>query len=105
MRPREHTYRRVLSRDAVMVVEFRVVATEVVRYSVLLLVRHNGVLRPVRLFDNAHGDHDMHRYIGSEKQSAEPAHPGSAGEAMRDATARIEDGYEEMIESWLRLMA
>jgi len=37
----------------------------------MLQLRIEGKWQTIRLFDNAHGDHDMHRYTGSEKQPAE----------------------------------
>ncbi len=41
-------------------------------YAVMLQLRIEGEWQTIRLLDNAHGDHDMHRYTGAEKQTAEP---------------------------------
>lgn len=60
-------------------------------------------LRTVRVYDNAHGVHDMHRYNrAGEKQPAEAFHDGSASEALQSALDAVRDSYREMIESWRR---
>jgi hypothetical protein len=60
---------RPLAADARILVELEGRPLE--RYAVMLQLRIEGRWQTVRLIDNAHGDHDMHRYTGSEKQAAE----------------------------------
>lgn len=52
------------------------------RYAVMLQLRIEGKWQTIRLLDNAHGDHDMHRYTGSEKQ------PGSGFPRVRPTRSR-----------------
>jgi hypothetical protein len=67
------------------------------------MVEEGERLRTVRVYDNAHGVHDMHRYNqAGEKQPAEVLHHGSASEALQSALRSVRDGYREMIESWRR---
>jgi hypothetical protein len=69
----------------------------------VLLAVERGEQRAVRVYDNAHRNHDMHRYNRENvKQAPERFHRGSAGEAMRSAIAAVRGGYREMIESWRR---
>jgi len=74
-----------------------------VDYAVVLLARERGEWCAVRVYDNTHGAHDMHRYNrDGEKQPAEYVHQGSAGEALRAAMEAVRSGHKEMIESWRR---
>jgi len=99
----ETRYRDPLAEDAVIDVYFLTRRGTVVEYVIVLLAREHGELRAVRVYDNTHQIHDMHRYNREGvKQPAETFHQGSAGEAMRSAVDAVRKGYREMIESWRR---
>jgi len=70
------------------------------RYAVMLQLRIEGKWQTIRLLDNAHGDHDMHRYTGSEKQPAERFSDGSASEVAPKAIRHLIDHWEAIAESW-----
>jgi len=74
---------------------------KVMGYSVVLLVLREGDWHTVRVYDNAHGANEMHRYTLAEcKQAAEPVHAGEPGEAMRATRDEVLAGYEKMLEAW-----
>jgi hypothetical protein len=74
-----------------------------VSYSVALIASHHGSWHTVRVDDNAHGPHDMHRHtLSGGKQPAQRFQHGTASEAFNAALAAIRGGYEEMIAGWLR---
>jgi hypothetical protein len=103
VREHETSYRYELDLDAVIDVRFLNRRGEVIDYAVVLLGEEEGEWRAVRVYDNAHQTHDMHRYNRSgEKQMAETFHRGSAGEALQSAIETVRSGYSEMIESWRR---
>jgi hypothetical protein len=99
----ETGYRDLLSVEAAIDVHFVTDRSGVTDYAIVLLVREDGAWVAVRVYDNAHGNHDMHRYNrDGVKQAAETFHHGSAGEAMRSVLEAVRGGYSEMIESWRR---
>lgn len=59
-------FTRALADDARILVEFEGRPLE--RYAIMLQLLIEGKWQTIRLFDNAHGDHDMHRYTECEKQ-------------------------------------
>lgn len=69
-------------------------------YAVMLQLRIEGEWQTIRLLDNAHGDHDMHRYTGAEKQPAEPFEEGEAKEVAPKAIRYLTDHWEAIAESW-----
>jgi hypothetical protein len=74
-----------------------------VSYALVLLVEESGAIHTVRVFDNTHGVHEMHRYTRSDgKLAPEPFHYGAASEAMNTAKQWIADGWREMVEAWRR---
>jgi hypothetical protein len=76
---------------------------ELVRYAVVLMAEVEGERQPVRLFDNAHGTHDMHRYTRDGiKLPAEIFHFGPASAAKSAAIREIEENWRQMVEPWLR---
>jgi hypothetical protein len=107
-RETETSYRDRIDADVAIDVRFitrRRITTQVTEYTVVLLVLEppGGGWRAVRVYDNAHGNHDMHRYSrDGVKQAAETSHHGSPGEAMRSAIEAVRGGYREMIDSWRR---
>lgn len=99
----ETDYRDRLAVEAAIDVHFVTDRSGVTDYAIVLLVRADGAWAAVRVYDNTHGNHDMHRYNrDGVKQAAETFHQGSAGEAMRSALEAVRGGYNEMIESWRR---
>lgn len=68
--------------------------------AVMLQVRIEGRWRTVRLLDNAHGEHEMHRYTGSEKQAAERFAHGSVREVAPQAIDYLESSWEEIARAW-----
>jgi hypothetical protein len=103
MRTHETSYRTRLDFEAVIDVRFLTRRGEVIDYAVVLLVRERGELQAVRVYDNTHGDHDMHRYNREGvKRVADTFHRGSASEALQSAIEAVRSGYCEMIESWRR---
>jgi hypothetical protein len=75
----------------------------VVSYAVVLLALHEGRWHTVRVYDNAHGQNEMHRHtLSGGKQGAEEFQAGEFGEAMRTAREDVLSGYATMIESWRR---
>jgi hypothetical protein len=58
-------------------------------------------VQAIRVYDNAHGPHDLHRYtFGGGKQPAETFFYGEPEAAMDFAIEQIRTGYEQMIRSW-----
>ncbi len=103
IRTQETTYRARLGFEVAIDVHFLRRRREVIDYTVVLLARERGELQAVRVYDNTHGDHDMHRYNREGvKQPAEIFHRGSASEALQSAIEAVRSGYREMIESWRR---
>jgi hypothetical protein len=70
------------------------------RYAVMLQLRIEGRWQTIRLLDNAHGDHDMHRYTGAEKQPAEQFAEGTVNEVAPMAIRYLIDHWEAIAESW-----
>lgn len=72
-------------------------------YAVLLQVWEGGEWRTIRLIDNAHGRHEMHRYTRREgKRSAESFHHGKINDAIPDAIADLRDRWETILAAWKR---
>lgn len=100
---RETRYRDRLDEGVHIDVRFLRRRRIVVDYTIVLLAYEREALRTVRVYDNTHGAHDMHRYNQEGvKRHPESFHQGSAGEAMRSAIEAVRNGYTEMIESWRR---
>jgi hypothetical protein len=70
------------------------------QYAVMLQVLRGGEWQTIRLYDNAHGVHDMHRYIGEEKQNAEVFHHGTAREACPAAILTLQGSWQAIVEGW-----
>jgi hypothetical protein len=54
----------------------------------------------VRLFDNAHGRHDEHAYVGDEKQTASDFFYGPTTQALPTAIGLLEKRWAAIIEIW-----
>jgi hypothetical protein len=93
-------YREILDHDAEVIVRFITERGAVIRYRVVLVAVVGGEEHTVRVFDNAHGRNDMHRYVSGEKRPAEEFSQASPGEAMRVAIRWAQQSYREMIDAW-----
>ena len=95
------SYRLPLSDQAEVLVWFVTERGKVVSYSVVLVAQHQGAWHTIRVYDNAHGQNEVHRHtLAGGKQSAESFLPGDFGEAMRAAQAEVLARYDKMIEAW-----
>lgn len=70
------------------------------RYAVTLQVRSEGEWRTIFLFDNAHGDHDMHRYTGVTKLPAERFMEGEPRDVLPAAISFLVNHWEAIVASW-----
>ena len=91
-------FTRGLADDARILVEFEGRPLE--RYAIMLQLRTEGKWQTIRLFDNAHGDHEMHRYTGSEKQPAERFAEGAVNEVAPQAIDYLIEHWEAIADSW-----
>lgn len=89
---------RPLSDDARILIEFEGRPLE--RYAIMLQLQIEGRWQTIRLFDNAHGDHDMHRYTGDEKQPAERFAEGATNEIAPQAISYLIDYWKAIADSW-----
>jgi hypothetical protein len=89
---------RRLSADARILVDLK--GRPIERYAVMLQLRIEDKWQTVRLLDNAHRDHDMHRYTGSEKQPAERFAEGAVNEVAPQAIRYLIDHWEAIARSW-----
>lgn len=89
---------RWLSADAHVLVDLEGRPME--RYAIMLQLRIDGKWQTICLLDNAHGDHDLHRYTGFEKQPAERFAEGSANEVAPKAIRYLVDHWEAIARSW-----
>jgi uncharacterized protein YndB with AHSA1/START domain len=97
----ENTLR--LSEDARLIERFVVERGRLTMYAVALVARDGGRWTTVRLFDNAHGAHEMHRYTRhGGKRPAEQFHHGTPSEARRAARLEVMEGWQEMVRGWRR---
>lgn len=89
---------RPLADEARLLVEFDGQPLE--RYAIMLQLQIEGRWQTIRLLDNAHGDHDMHRYTGTEKQPAERFAEGSVNEVAPQAINYLIKHWKAIAESW-----
>jgi hypothetical protein len=89
---------RSLAADARILVDMEGRPME--RYAIMLQLRIDGQWQTICLLDNAHGDHDMHRYTGTEKQPAELFEEGAAKDVAPKAIRYLIDHWEAIAESW-----
>jgi hypothetical protein len=61
-----------------------------------------GRWQTIRLIDNAHNEHHMHRYAGDVKQDAVSFETGDARDVLPKAVAYLVRASESIIESWHR---
>ena len=91
-------FTRGLAENARILVEFE--GRPLARYAIMLQLLIDGRWQTIRLFDNAHGDHDMHRYTGSEKQPAERFAEGAVNEIAPQAIDYLIEHWEAIADSW-----
>jgi hypothetical protein len=70
------------------------------RYAAMLQILHDGEWRTIRLIDNAHHSHHMHRYTGDRKQVAVPFGIGDPREVLPEAVGYLVRASRSIIESW-----
>lgn len=70
------------------------------RYAATLQIRRGGGWQTIFLFDNSHGDHDMHRYTGRTKQPAERFMEGDPREVLPAAITFLVDHWQAIVGSW-----
>ncbi len=73
-----------------------------VRYAAMLQIFREGCWQTIRLIDNAHNAHHMHRYTGDFKQDAVSFETGDARDVLPKAVAYLVRASESIIESWHR---
>jgi hypothetical protein len=91
--PMAEPFARPLSSDARVLVELE--GHPLGRYAIMIQLRIEGRWQQtIRLLDNVHGDHDMHRYAGAEKQPAERFADGTVSEIAPMAIRYLIDHWE-----------
>jgi hypothetical protein len=73
-----------------------------VRYAAMLQIFREGRWQTIRLIDNAHNEHHMHRYTRDIKQDAVSFETGDARDVLPKAVAYLVRASESIIESWHR---
>ena len=102
MSPRTE-YDLALSEAAIVYARLDTERGEAVSYAVTLVAEEDGELRTVRVYDNAHGSPEMHRYDREGvKQRAEAAPGATPSEGFNMALDLISNGSAEMIDGWRR---
>lgn len=70
-------------------------------YAVMLQIPVGDRWQTIHLFDNAHGENEMHRYTGTEKQPAEPfAVDRFPQTAMPAAIEYLKKNWREVLATW-----
>jgi hypothetical protein len=70
------------------------------RYAVALQLRKGGAWHTIRLLDNAHGEHHMHRYTENVKEPAERFTEGTPEGALPVAIRYLAEHWEAIARSW-----
>jgi len=99
------SYRETLDlvRGTYLYVEFRTLGPEVIDHSLVLVMRVQGKIEIVRIYDAAHGFNELHRFTRRDgKQRGVPFHRGNLGEGMRAAMSSIKSNFQQKIEGWDR---
>jgi len=87
-----------LAADARIVV--RTEGRPVERYAIRLEGWDGTAWQTVHLFDNAHGQHDSHRYRRDQKLAAEPLPARTVPEAIPLAVRLLSAEWESIMERW-----
>lgn len=72
----------------------------VTHYAAMLQVLQDGQWHTIRLIDNAHEVHHMHRYAGNLKQDAVLFGSGDPRDVLPKAVAYLVRASRSIIESW-----
>jgi hypothetical protein len=105
MTPNSVQYREWLDFDASMLVWFETDQGKVIEYSVILIVHDIFERNPrtVRVYDNAHGPHHLHRYTPEGlKRGPEVLPYTTPSEALNAARQDLKSRYRGIIDSWRR---
>lgn len=70
------------------------------RYAIRLELATAGGWQTVHLFDNAHGQHDEHRYASTTKLAPRAFTVGSVEEVVPAAINLLSTDFERIIEDW-----
>lgn len=74
----------------------------IVTFAVVLVAWESGRANNVRVYDNAHGHAEMHRYTRDGRKLEGEPFPGEVEEAFNAALDAVCARYAEMIDSWRR---
>ena len=69
-------------------------------YAVMLQIRRGGTWRTIRLVDNAHGHHHMHRFDGPTKLEGVPFAQGNTVDVIPEAIGYMLQAWRSIIEGW-----
>ena len=69
-------------------------------YAVMLQVRRHRRWLKIRLIDNAHGTHHIHKFDGTTKLGAVPFAAGSTAEVVPEAIGYMLKASRSIIEAW-----
>ncbi len=72
------------------------------RYAAMLQIFRDRRWQTIRLIDNAHNEHHMHRYAEDIKQDAVSFETGDTRDVLPKAVAYLIRASESIIESWHR---
>lgn len=92
-----------LDHNVRLIAAFTTERSDVVSYSLALVLEEDGGDRTIRVYDSAHQFNEMHRYTRTGgKQPGVEFHAGTLGEGMRAAIADCKRRYSQMVEGWNR---
>ena len=69
-------------------------------YAVMLQVRRRRKWITIRLIDNAHGEHHMHRFDGTTKLGPVPFMAGKTEDVIPEAIGYMLKAWRSIIEGW-----
>jgi hypothetical protein len=69
-------------------------------YAVMLQVRRDGKWLTIRLVDNAHGHHHMHRFDGPTKLEGVPFAQGNTVDVIPEAIGFMLEAWPSIVEGW-----
>ena len=70
------------------------------QYVVRLETFVEGSWRTIHLFDNVHGKHDEHHYVGNVKQPADEFFVGAASHALPAAIDLLDSNWSAIMRRW-----
>jgi hypothetical protein len=69
-------------------------------YAVMLQAHRSGKWRTIRLIDNAHGHHHMHRFDGPTKLDGVPFAEGNIVDVIPEAIGYLRTAWRSIIDGW-----